>query len=393
MHLDKIEIKNHPILKDLNISFLNEKTQVPYSVVVFVGENGCGKTTLLNELFNYSNSQYVINKRTSISFAGESDFHSIFVRQDSKYSEAMNELTAKISGRPDPFPMKTREHFNEEQNILGLKSNNGINNPISGKKILSLFNDTVILEAYESRKISSIKCGGEVLTTIDGSKSSIDLTQLSSGQQEILLKIKALENISNGIDYVMFDEPETSLHPRWQKIIVNFVKDMIKDSSGNSPQLFIATHSEKVMESLIGKDDVLIVRLSKDKGMIKSERINEMDLCLPRVTFAELDYVVFGIPSYEYHDLLLASYGDIIETDNVSTIDNQIRISNIWTPNYFKNWSVIIHTKKCDIEMNYKTLPVYIRNYFHHPKEGKEPTIEELSKSIDFLRKLIKANS
>ena len=185
MHLGKIEIKNHPILKDLNISFINEKTNNPYPIVVFVGENGCGKTTLLNELFNYSNSGYVINKRTSISYTGETDFHSIFVRQDSRYSEAMNELTKKISGRPSPFPMKTKEDFHNAQNTLALRSNNGINNPNLGKEILSLFNDPIILEAYKSKKISDIKCGGEVLTSIDGSKSSIDLTQLSSGQQEI----------------------------------------------------------------------------------------------------------------------------------------------------------------------------------------------------------------
>ena len=69
MHLEKIEIKNHPILKDLNISFLNVRNNKPYPVVVFVGENGCGKTTLLNELFNYSSSQYVVRKKTFLSFA------------------------------------------------------------------------------------------------------------------------------------------------------------------------------------------------------------------------------------------------------------------------------------------------------------------------------------
>ena len=65
--------------------------------MAFVGENGCGKTTLLNELFNYSNSQYVINKK--VPTTSKSDLHSIFVRQDSKYSEAMNELTTKMFGQ------------------------------------------------------------------------------------------------------------------------------------------------------------------------------------------------------------------------------------------------------------------------------------------------------
>lgn len=111
MHLSGIKIKGHPILGNINIPFLNEKTGIPYPVIVFVGENGCGKTTMLNELFNYSNSNYVINKQVSVSFAGEKEFCSIFVRQDSRYSEAMNELTAKISGRTDPFPMKSKVEF------------------------------------------------------------------------------------------------------------------------------------------------------------------------------------------------------------------------------------------------------------------------------------------
>ena len=387
MHLNGIEIKNHPILGDLNISFLNDETGTPYPIVVFVGENGCGKTTLLSELFNYSNSNYVINKKVSPSSVGEKGFSSIFVRQDSKYSEAMNELTTKISGTVHPFPMISQHEFLNDSNMSDLKNNN------RGKDILSLFNDPMILEAYESRKISEIKCGGKVLASIDGSQSSIDLTKFSSGQQEILLKIKEIEQMTSGTDFVLFDEPETSLHPRWQKVIVNFVKDMIKGENGNSPQLFIATHSEKVMESLIGKNDVLIVRLSKENKRIKSERINEMDLYLPKVTFAELDYIVFGIPSYEYHDQLLVAFGEMIGTDNISKIDKAIKDSKLCTNDYYKKWTLFVNTEKQPKRKNnYKTLPVYIRNYFHHPKEGKEPTNDELIKSIEFLRKLLKSN-
>lgn len=374
MYLEQIKLLKHPILGDLDISFLNEKTSRPYPIVVFVGENGCGKTTLLNEIFNYNNSSYIIEKKI------DNHYKSIFVRQDSKYSGAMNELTSRISGKSNPFPMFTNDNLKDKKQING----------IEGVNIISLFNDPFILNAYESNKIKDIKCGGEILASIDNTRSSIDLTKLSSGQQEILLKLKAIENVTTNIDFVLFDEPETSLHPRWQKIIINFVKDMIKDKSGNSPQLFIATHSEKVMESLVNKDDVLIIRLLRNDNKIKSERINEMDLYLKIVTFAELDYVVFSISSYEYHDQLLSAFGDLNKTDNICKIDRLIKQSDLWKPDYFKKWTYIEERNGKKVEKNYKTLPVYIRNYFHHPKEGKEPTFEELSKSIIFLRKLLK---
>ena len=47
MYLSHLHIKNHPILKDLNLDLINPKTNEPYAVVAFVGENGCGKTTIL----------------------------------------------------------------------------------------------------------------------------------------------------------------------------------------------------------------------------------------------------------------------------------------------------------------------------------------------------------
>ena len=46
-YLNKININGHKILGDLYINLINPKTNNPYSIVVFVGENGCGKTTLL----------------------------------------------------------------------------------------------------------------------------------------------------------------------------------------------------------------------------------------------------------------------------------------------------------------------------------------------------------
>ena len=58
--LTRIEIKNHPFLGDVELSFTKENGEC-FSTVLFVGENGSGKTSLLAELANYNESRYVVN--------------------------------------------------------------------------------------------------------------------------------------------------------------------------------------------------------------------------------------------------------------------------------------------------------------------------------------------
>jgi AAA domain, putative AbiEii toxin, Type IV TA system len=52
---------------------------------------------------------------------------------------------------------------------------------------------------------------------------------------------------------ILFDEPETHLHPRWQRTIVPSVLaaiDVLRGAGGPPPQLFIATHSPLVLASI-----------------------------------------------------------------------------------------------------------------------------------------------
>lgn len=141
-------------------------------------------------------------------------------------------------------------------------------------------------------------------------------------------------------------------------------------------------------------EDVLIIRFSKEKGMIKAEPINQNLLTLPKTTFAELDYVVFNIPTYDYHDQLYSYYGLLVGTDSTLKIDKIIRDNPLNKPEYFKKWVDVKSFKQKDgtfkkETFTYRTLPSYIRNYFHHPKDGKEPTEDELNLSIGFMQKLI----
>lgn len=49
MKIQRIKYANHPIMGDLSLSFTDE-SEKPYATIVFAGENGTGKTTILRTI-------------------------------------------------------------------------------------------------------------------------------------------------------------------------------------------------------------------------------------------------------------------------------------------------------------------------------------------------------
>ena len=110
-----------------------------------------------------------------------------------------------------------------------------------------------------------------------------------------------------------------------------------------------------------------------------------MQLLLRKPTFAELDYVIFKIDSYEYcnelFDLLEWRYG--VSGDR--GVDRRIQKSEFYNDEkHHKEW---LNDKFNEVTCY--TLPVYVRNYFHHPKDKIEPTHEELHEAIELLRQVV----
>jgi len=55
MKIKKVKWNNHPILGNLEIDFVNPSTGQPFDTVVFAGENGTGKTTILETISTFLN--------------------------------------------------------------------------------------------------------------------------------------------------------------------------------------------------------------------------------------------------------------------------------------------------------------------------------------------------
>lgn len=78
------------------------------------------------------------------------------------------------------------------------------------------------------------------------SEQKLDIADLSSGERSYALSILAIA--FSVIDYsiVIFDEPENSLHPKWQETIIHDIWTVMSRISNNS-KLIIATHSPLIV--------------------------------------------------------------------------------------------------------------------------------------------------
>ncbi|MFH4963675.1 ATP-binding protein [Gaetbulibacter sp. M235] len=105
----------------------------------------------------------------------------------------------------------------------------------------------------------------EVLFQEDGKTMSIN--QLSSGEKQIVFRGGFLlkdKGVSKGATFLI-DEPEISLHPKWQIEILDFYKRVINESSSEeSSQMIFSTHSPFIIHNPNRRNDKVVI-LSKDE--------------------------------------------------------------------------------------------------------------------------------
>ena len=194
------------------------------------------------------------------------------------------------------------------------------------------------------------------------------------------------------------DEPELSMHPRWQAKILPFYEGLFKDAAGSQlAQMFFATHSNYVVDSSFAEPaEHLVLLLDVDEhGAVSYHKVDDADRVLPRVSPAEINYLAFRLPSIEYHVEL---YGYLQIKAGLATVGRAMNVKE--TDNYIKNqpqYNAAQHFKRYTFHdvshnkvVNYDTLCTYIRNCIDHPDHNVNPapSQNEMECSIELLREL-----
>ena len=453
MKITKIKFKeDDPILKGLTLDLTRSDGSV-YENVVLVGENGIGKTTIMNriaslfhdESFNFDTFEYVEDGNTYIAKEKDGDtfqvskngspFEDVHITHRYDENNRDNWYYAEMEERPNnrnlSFSPAVSDFKDDDikSNIYGkvLKYlttiqqqdyeqyyNHNSDNEKAGNSLVPVtwFNSHLsqmqrfrnaynqVFEGLEFDGLHTDADRTRVLFIKDG-MSNIDIEALSTGEKQVVFRGSYLLSRAMDTSVALIDEPEISMHPCWQDKILDFYKSLYRDVATNQQvtQLFFATHSDIILtNALASASDTKVIILKKEAdGSLSCNSPQER--VLPSLTIAETNYIIFKRYTTDYHIELFSHLHANIQNNrgaakvSIKDVDDSIKKQACYGIQYAKAYENVHAPEKIT---RYDTLPSYVRNSIDHPKSkdshGVEQvhTTEELRKSIYFLRKLIK---
>ena len=310
MKIKNLHIKEFKGLRDISINF--EKNDKPLDLVVLAGSNGSGKTRILESILRYfqDHLNYKQNNIEAGIFYEEkeknciSNFQSFFYELESfSYCEANDPLREKhieIKNKLDILPkviyVPTEINFQkmntasttlvQEYKFINIVNTNlikDIPSYIATKMISAMLknkNEKVgdvqkkvfneINEIFENLsidvKVEDISQDGRNITLFTNSSGDeFDINELSSGEKQLFLRTLAIKMLNPENSIILIDEPELSLHPKWQQRIVDVYRKI-----GKNNQVIIATHSPHILGSVKKENIMLLDKDGEGKIVIKT---------------------------------------------------------------------------------------------------------------------------
>ena len=310
MKIKNLHIKEFKGLRDISINF--EKNDEPLPLIVLAGSNGSGKTRILESILDYF--QKIVNHIENENVAGvffETDErnclnqgynpHMLYkilnyyndeniVERERKVVEENLKVFPKIIYVPTETnfqkveiasPMLVREYkflnivdtglIKDVPSYIATRimemANEQENTPMREiraavfKEINEIFEilDLDIKISEISKNVKSIP----IFTNSAGDK--FDINELSSGEKQLFLRTLAIKMLNPENSIILIDEPELSLHPKWQQRIVDVYRKI-----GKNNQIIIATHSPHILGSVKKENIMLLDKDDEGKIVIKT---------------------------------------------------------------------------------------------------------------------------
>ena len=295
MKVEKIKFNGHKICNNLEIDFKNKYKEIQDTIII-IGENGSGKTTLLKciyDSFDIDERDYEQITDTNIELTP-----ALYATSVKLEGNEVGMLDPDIVFETDELPNEPKivympaeinfEKFNKVDNTFNFSTyfQNIVDQNMT-QNIPSLIATKINKEIFKNRN----KTIGEVIDKVCNEINAIfsvmdldvklvglsedndtrpifrntlgkefDITGLSSGEKQLFLRALSLKFLEVNNSVILIDEPEISLHPQWQRKIIDVYK-----SIGNNNQLIIATHSPHIVGSV--KVDELRVMTKDSKGI------------------------------------------------------------------------------------------------------------------------------
>ena len=325
MKIEKVHIKNIKGIKDLELLF--KKDNEILDVIVLAGVNGSGKTTILESIKDFFDNKSIdfndiekSNVNLDIFFEEfEKEKIVPFINIDSpnniyKVFHMLGSYNSYVKENKGLYHQLTKE-FENPPKIIYVPAENKFENVETESTTLSreyqfinIINSNVIkdIPSYIATRRNYLATIEEDLTMKEitnkvvneinsifsileldiklkgfskdektmpifenSAGEEFDINDLSSGEKQLFLRTLSIKMLEPKNSIILIDEPELSLHPKWQQRIIEVYKKI-----GENNQIIIATHSPHILGSVSNENIFILYR--DEKGKIEAKTGDEL---------------------------------------------------------------------------------------------------------------------
>ena len=327
MKIGKVHIKNIKGIKDLELSFKKDNKNL--DIIVLAGVNGSGKTTILESIKDFFDNKSIdfndiekSNVNLDIFFEEfEKEKIVPFINIDSpnniykvfhmlgSYNSYVKEnkglyhqLTKEFETPPKIIYVLAENKFkNVETKSTTLSRNYEFINIVNSELMedipsyiatrrnhLATIEEDLTMKEVTNKVVNEINSIFDILEldvklkgfskdekTMPIFENSVgeefDINDLLSGEKQLFLRTLSIKMLEPKNSIILIDEPELSLHPKWQQRIIEVYKKI-----GENNQIIIATHSPHILGSVSNEN--IFILYKDENGKIEAKTGENMDI-------------------------------------------------------------------------------------------------------------------